>query len=251
MKGLPFSHRHMLFGCGAIFLFGALFLVCHRVFATRTISCSFDSSIAPQAQRDVLDSLQRLKSKSSITPSAIIQELNREFKWIDSVAVRRSPCNVAAVSVAVRHPFCVLNADHILTDAGIVVQKNIYADAALARLHTVYVPDEKLDSVLVADVLRRYLQRMPGRVFEQYEVHCLHDLAVMLRDRSCNRFAVMCNPHESLDNQMLDRCAHIKQQLSERGSLQGKKQWVADVRFSKQIVVSGHMGGVSHGSHTC
>ncbi len=251
MKGLPFSHRHMLLGCGALVLFGALFLVCHRVFATRSVSCTFDSSIAPQAQRDVLDSLQRLKSESRITPSTIIQELNQQYKWIDSVAVRRAPCNVAAVSVAVHRPFCVLNANHVLTDVGVVVQKSIYADAALARLHTVYVPDERLDSVLVADVLRRYLKRMPGKVFEQYEIHCLHDLAVMLRDRSCDRFAVMSNPNEVIDNQVLDRCAHIKQQLSERGSLQGKKQWIADVRFSKQIVVSGHIGGVSYGSHAC
>ena len=251
MKGLRISKHHLLLVAGAVVLLGTLLFMCHRLFATRTVSCSFDSSVSCQAQTDVVNFLMDLNHKSTINPSQIIQELNQQFKWIDSVAVLRAPGNQAAVSVEVQRPFCILNAHHVMTDAGMVVQKQVYAPVALARLQTVYVPGEKLDSTLVSDVLRRYLAHMPDRVYEQYEVHCLHDLAVLLRDKTGDRFAVMCNPHDDVNHSLLDQCARIKHELRNRGSLRGKKQWVADVRFANQIIVSGHTGGVGHGTSTC
>ncbi len=220
---------------------GVVFHKAYRsVFAVRYVTYSFDDTIAPETQQDIIAQVALFQNNGRYNPKTVIETITKQFACVKSVSVHCLACNAAEVTVTAHEPLIRINNDYVLTNAKTVVPYVSYAPYVLTSLSllsmTDPVPYECSDAMMGA--VKRCIK---DRIFERYTLCWVNEHELRFGDLNDQSFSLICDSVSLPDCTKLVSYEKLKNSVKARGSSQ--KRWVADMRFDNQIIMSGDKGG--------
>lgn len=207
-----------------------------QLFAIHDIAIDIDplvsDTIQLNIQRTIHDSLKTQSMKS------IVRALCEQYSCIKNITCSYAIAHTASLTIVARVPVYAANSTHIITEDGHWVMRSLYQPWAIRQLITVMVPPHFMHDVVMQEKINSALYKcVTSAVFTQY-VLCIHDeMNFCLHDKENSTFSVVFNNTKIPDTTCLHQCQIIKEELKIKGELI-KKQWIADVRFENQIILS-------------
>lgn len=233
----PVSIFRISFYCACICVFVFVMSTVYRLFGTiNYVTYSFDSCLSYELQRDITERVALCKYNDTYNPEAIIHSIKSYFLCAESVFIDRLPCHIAKITVTAHSPLVRINNKYVLTNAKTVVLDYAYDPYILSSLPLIFAhlphSDISFDTMLCA-----VKGCIKDRIFERYTLYWFGEHELYLRDIHDPSFSLLCDAVSMPSNTKLAWCEQVKQNVMNRKL--GSKQWVADVRFTDQIIVSG------------
>ncbi|MDP3889440.1 MAG: hypothetical protein Q8Q25_02785 [bacterium] len=174
----------------------------------------------------------------SISIDAIGQHIKELFACVRKVEVFGLPNAVAQVSIMAHKPQYLVNGEDIVTHDGLLVSK----DCFLTQVDSLYHLDITLtnkNQTSLSERCKHCVNCLTPQLLDDYRFVWEDDTHAWLYDKMQPNFALLFDAHTVPDVNTVYHCNTIKQELTERGVFErkSKKVWVADLRFTKQIIV--------------
>jgi hypothetical protein len=164
--------------------------------------------------------------------------LQHEFPLITLITTELESAGALHVSIGSAKPLCLINESQVLVENDLIVERTAYEQYALVGLPTFCALPEHLAS-WQAGQIKALLSHLSLSLFDHYD--CWLDIypEMMLACKDEQKFTIITRA-ETLDaGRVIHNGERLQEMLAERGSFASSKgkQWVADMRFSKLIVV--------------
>lgn len=243
MKRKKFSLLRAIFcfgGCG-LFLYQT-----HRYcFDIKQYSFLFDSSFSEQTCADIKNYIEQNRSFKNTSLSSFNTRIKQEFPHIDSIITEQCAPGIAHVSVRSIRPQVRLNDSRILSCAGQPFLQELFAPRLVAALPKVLCAG-LTDNNDVPVGLQRVGHCLVRSTLDRYDLVWRSDQVALFHDKKDPWFTIICSADSMPTNRLLLQCEQLKNQLIESKKI-AKNRWVADVRFSNQIVIYSENRGAEYG----
>lgn len=199
---------------------------------------TFDAYSSQQFQHDVCDFAQHLNACITCDPAHHCDALKKQFPLINSLEAELTSNGSCFISVKMAQPVCLVNGDIIIAAPGIKGSPQSYEPTVLTQLPHLTCAVETLQSWSAAQICSLALTLSP-------EVICGYDIVLneypelnlINKERPQLHLQARADLFNASD--ILLRANAVDALLTDRGAFAAKKrrQWVADMRFVKQIVL--------------
>jgi hypothetical protein len=224
-----------------VFGFFALFeQMRSRVCDIRYISYSFDPHLSAQVRSAIEKQVSLLECEGTYQVSALMRELSRIFPEIEQIDIRSFPHNLAELSISAPRPVASINHSHVLTDKQLIIPSSYYAQYVLERLPHIRA-SELLSESVSNEVMAAIEASIKEHIFERFSVTIESEQLWRLQDNADPLLTICCNASCLPIGGMKHLHSQIKALVKQKGATQ--TAWMADVRFSHQIVLSRYKGG--------
>lgn len=210
-----------------------------------------DPLLSAQTQKNIDQFTKEKNSQKIPTYKDFVQILVQQFPYIKSIEIEKNASGLLSYTYESAAPIIAINQDMVLTDGGILVLKNNFAEHTIASLHTITVP-----SGFISPALLNGIASFTDDFLNTYDICWKSDQEIILKDKLHAGFTVLCDADSILDVSVLQKCTTIKHELIDKGSLaspalahndavtkkKAPKSWIADIRFKNQIIVSSELG---------
>ncbi len=223
--------------------FGSAVLI-NKVYSSicsvRYLVYSFDHTISPEAQRDIMAQVALFESNGLYNPKAIIDVITRNFDCVEMVGISCIPYNTAQINITAYEPLVRVNDRYVVTDHKTIIPDSSYASYVLTSLpslsFTTPVPRNCSETMMHA--IRMSIK---NQIFERYTLCWVSEHELYLQDMSDPTISLLCDSVSFPSYTKLVSYERLKNSIKTKGS--AHKRWVADMRFDDQIVVSGDKRG--------
>lgn len=214
---------------------------------TGEISVQTDSLLAEHSAQAVKDFIQA--NTISFENPSFFQLLSSHFPFIASYELEKNPSGIYACSIETAQPVLSINDTFALLENGRIAHITDFSSIITQSLRNIIMPEHERE---ITSSFRACMQQLAPELFQEYTVVWLNDQEALLYDRTQPHFAIRFNAAAIPNTHIMRQCLAIKNDLEQRGafSCTGKKkpqQWITDIRFKDQIVVSWHVGGERYG----
>jgi len=206
------------------------------------ISLEVDERISNTTKKNLERLIYTAYSQSNPDARSISQMITQQFPCIKLVTIAYEPPNLVSIDCKACKPYCLLNYDFVLTAEAIPIHKNAFKKYELEHLHRIMLNAQLFDNQAVLNACKECIAHLPSAAFEQYELVWNDPVQIWLHNKKEN-FSVIFDQDNPPTNALLTECDTIKNKLQQKGVLQQKSnRWIADVRFSNQIIVNKGVG---------
>jgi hypothetical protein len=168
------------------------------------------------------------------------------FPFIKSFTMQCIP-GAMCCSFKTRKPFCLVNNNLVLTTDGVLVGKEVFESQVLEGLKTAYVSEIAIQKEYELGAFQACMSQLPASVLNGYDLVWHDAITASLRDKEQKNFSIFFNAETLPTLPVLADCNVIKKNLIENNLMQQKKSWIADIRFTNQIIVFEDKGGRRYG----
>lgn len=247
MKGY-IVNKQRIFLCMGMML---AILGCWNIFNHATIishiALEIDPSISDYTKQTIEQTVYTMYAQSNPNAQSVCTLIKRQFPCIKSVAVAYTAPNLVTIDCKACKPYCLLNYDFVLTAEAIPVHKNAFKKYELEHLHRIMLNAQLFNNSDILNACKECIAHLPNAVFAQYELVWNDSVQIWLHDKKDN-FSVIFSKSDPPTISLLSQCEQIKHELQQKGVLQLKNnRWIADVRFSNQIIVNKGARGIGYG----
>lgn len=172
--------------------------------------------------------------------SVVMQELLRIFPDIEQVEIRSLPYNLAEIAITVPNPVVKVNNSHILTNKQSIISSGYYAHYVLDRLPCIQA-SELISESVSKEVMVAIQKSIQEHIFDRFTVSIDSEQKWRLQDKDDPLMTICCNASCLSMGTVRDLYGQLKEIVKKKGTT--KTAWMADVRFSHQIVLSRYKGG--------
>ncbi len=206
------------------------------LFPINHFTYAIDSLITGSVQQDIVNYVEQLPEKYSLSFQKLAYKIQERFSFIEVVAIEHLAPDIAYIACNVQKPSSVINNSFVLTKQGCLYNKNIFLSLITEQLPHITLPSLKKD---ITESLLTVMNAIDPIVFSQFTLSWVNDTKIYLYDKEHKQFSIIFNKNQLPDKELLNHCTHIKQKLHEQDIFTTtKKNYVADIRFKDQIVVS-------------
>jgi hypothetical protein len=230
-----FAALMAVFGC-----FALLQRLSSRVCDVRYISYSFDPHLSAEVRSAIERQVSFLEYEGTYQVSSIMPELLRIFPEIEQIDIRSFPHNLAELTIHAPRPVASINNSHVLTDKQSIISSSYYAQYVLDRLPHIRA-SELISESVSGQVMAAIEASIKEHIFEQFAVTIESEQLWRLQDNADPLLTICCNASCLPIGGMKNLYSQIKALVRQKGTT--KTAWMADVRFSHQIVLSRYKGG--------
>jgi len=218
--------------------------LCQRLLQARSVSFAFDTVLSKVQQEKIKFTVCQTGFKNPASVATLIKE---KFPIIDQVIVQRHPNARWHIMVTSTPPLVRVNQQWILTELGAFVPCAHYHEPCLMGIPDIYMKTSARSTPLVSGTFKAWLIALNKTVFERYSLTWNHDYEIILTEKNNPSFSIVTTCLQPLSEQALALCENIKKDIAQHKTQSNAKIVKADIRFDKQIVVSGDNGGNKHG----
>lgn len=217
--------------------------------AVEGYSCHFCSVCSSSLQEKVRNYSALQTQLHSVSLAAVAHTLVQQFPCLKKVSCTKDSAKVVQIYCQSAQPFFCLNGTHVLADADRVLEKECFALESLSSLPTIEVVAVSQGAPVLSAQAKESMHRIPLELFDQYQMTWVDDTQVWLREKSSPSFSLVFHTCSLPDKKIIAECEKIKKEFESSGLIvpQGKKRWVADMRFANQIILSADTGGRFNG----
>ncbi|HRN78322.1 MAG TPA: hypothetical protein PLU71_03720 [Candidatus Dependentiae bacterium] len=217
------------------------------LYAQQQLACICDQRIAPIEQKKIINALHTLFKQNELSMHTLTLDIQERFPFIKSCTLSYMP-GVTCCSLKVRNPFCLINDVLVLTDDGVLVIKDVFKEPIIATLKTAIVDRVAIQKEHAIWGFQECIAALPATILNIYDVIWHDRLHAQLRDKKEKRFSILFDVDSLPDEELFRQCERIKDDLVAKDVFQqSRRSWVADVRFTKQIIVFEDKGGLWYG----
>lgn len=207
--------------------------------------------------RIVEHSINEYMSKKTVGSKSLFSYIRQRYPFINSCSFAYGADGMVRIGIDVYEPQFLVNNEAVLVRGGLLFEKHIFDSNSLFFLPQIQIPAHRFFEVAplveggavvyhsslcgaLADKGYRFLKSLPQDLFEQYTVERLSAVETILRDIKKGNFSVVINDDMVITQEFLDQITCLKRSVDDKEVSTGaqKRYWVADARFSNQIVLS-------------
>lgn len=179
----------------------------------------------------------------------LCEQVMGRFKWIQSIDITRMPYGKTCVAIVGHKPLYIINDDHVITNAGMLLQKDDFDAVLTSRLRSFSVLFD--GEMILSDACKQFVRHVAPSLFDFYECVWENDNTIRLKDKQNALFTILCRPDAIPDDGIIKYCNALKQEVMSRAitKSQRTKAWIADTRFQGQIVLSQEHKGGTYGTN--
>ncbi|HZW60956.1 MAG TPA: hypothetical protein VFF04_01910 [Candidatus Babeliales bacterium] len=219
------------------------------VFGVKRYSFSIDPLFSDVTRRAIIEYIEEsesFKNSSSFERFAFLQD---RFPAIKSLKTELIAPNVLHCEVSATPPVIKINDTLILTDSGLVVLPETFASYRLENLYGIQVNEAPLFTHKVSSTMLECIKKISPSLYSRFSISWISEFHVRFDDKLNPSFSILCAAQSIPNEQMLRYCEQLLQTNTRQGTNGCKvpKHWIADVRFSKQIILFTEKGGVGYG----
>jgi hypothetical protein len=198
---------------------------------------SYDDYLAPKTQKIISTTLQEAlnQGKGALATHA---EVRQNAPHIKKLTINRYKPGQVAVKLTTERPFLLIKklpSDHlILSEAGTYTPQSSYARSSVTGLAHIIVNDQQF-TPSDQQALFTWAQKLPDDFFDHYAIEWHKNTNIVLRDKQLSRLTVIATAETTFTPKVLKKLADMRAQVEQK---KGTKEWKADIRFNKQIVLS-------------
>ena len=242
-KGKRFVVLGALIGVALILrmTYTGLFSVDRYVFA-------FDGLLAPTTQTNIKDFIEKNAAFKRSSSAVIASELKKTFPCVEMVALELVAPRVLHIDIAATKPLVTINKNQVLVESNKVLDRGFFTVHRIDHLYDVQLAHIPALGEQCT-VLTQAVQKLLPSFFSQYTVMWNDEFELALRDKNMPDFSIICNADTIPDFKVLEHCQQLKNTIVQQGTAGHNvdQQWIADVRFDKQIILFSTKGGRTHG----
>jgi len=224
----------------ALILLVSVHVACAYLFGVKRILYRIDSRFSPQVQHEIVAFFDAQLHSGNSVNGQFFGQAQQHFPYIKTIVAQRVAPDVLHVEVTAQQPLLALNQTALITDGGYIVPKDFFVASCTKGLHTVSYPGLGQGVFQAHQGLASCASLLAYDICKRYSVTWHHDVEAWLCDKTQPQFAIVCSAATLPKSCLLTYCNHLKSELEVQGNFQAqrKKQWVVDIRFDKQMVMS-------------
>lgn len=212
----------------------------------QSVTLSYESGISAEGKNRILDYCRHLDRHVYVQIEDLSQRIVKTFPCIKSVFFERIPPHSLKIHLAAYQPVCTLPDSLLLLEDGHVSELAFYPQAVVKTMPAICLDVNSFSKHELASIVH-YVQQVPRELFNLYDVCFMRPNELICTFKEQKKFRLYARLQTVFDIAVLKQVAGVYEQLSQRGVFKKRdgKQWVADVRFARQVVVRSEIGGIA------
>lgn len=210
------------------------------IFSMRGCVIHVDAMLSQAHQQDIANYLASRADLYNSPLATLCDALRAEFPYIQTVAAHRCASGKLELDLTAVTPVFLINEQKVLAHNGTLYDHAIFEHAAIARLDRIAVAPGETDA---AAIYRTCSKQLSSAICSRYNIAWINSREIRLQDKENEHFSCICDSATLPNDHMLALLDQIKIDLGSNSAHTRAKNWVADMRFSKQIVVHSDQGG--------
>ncbi len=231
-----------------IFFVGILFwaVTCTVQKAYQSLSKEMQPAYAidPLFSNNVHQNIKQFVQHCDAKDASIVENVQQAFPFVHAISCEKKASGVTLYAVRSKKPFMRVNDQFVLTRDGNLFSEQLFADDVvdvLPTLRTVSNTTSRIAPEIIA-----CMKRIPSEILKTHTVTWIDAWHVLFDEKKDINFTILCTKNTVLNQEAMRYCERIQDDLAQKGLL-GIRQWVADMRFENQIILSSGTGGYRHG----
>ena len=231
MKGL-----RGLFFLSIVIAFGMVFfkVLSEQLFAFKKVNIVFDPFCAETLQHEVKNYLDTTMLKKCAP--ALCKDIKQHFPIAKDITYWQKNGNQYLLCINVYQPLYIINQNYIMLESGLITKKDYFVHESTNSLYHLSVAQENEG---VSESLTNWLAESSDELFDLFTIHLINPTEILLTDKHMKQFTIRCHYTCRFTDELLTRCLALKNEVA---VLEPTKKglgncWVADLRFSKQIIL--------------
>lgn len=212
--------------------------------APRNLVLAFAPSFSRQFQQELCTCLKQLDPAVVADTNNLTQTLCQKYCFIKSIAVERIPPHNMHLKFTSYQPICTLNNRYALLDNGASCPIEHCIKPTAGQMPEVSLKSgDPLNMQLKTAV--DSIKTWPANLFTQYNLEIKPPTDAWFTFKQQPRFVLHARLGDNLNASTPEQVMRIYESLNQRGVFKRRdgRQWVADVRFAKQVIVKSEQGG--------
>ncbi len=221
------------------------------LFVIRRVHCMIDARIHPSLVEAIEAMCIRWQGSGVSGIKTLVSALEERYPFLAHIDAQYNPNRELIVHVESADPFCVVNEHYLLTNTGMFTTRATFDEHFIRPLYqTIAVPWQMLVQGELDPELMQSIACFSDVVFKRYAITWQSASHVQLHDKKEDRIVIVCDAQHIADQAIVEQSERVVRDLKQRGNftLQHKKRFSIDVRFSDQIIVCADGGGQNHGA---
>ncbi len=223
-----------------LFLLCLIIISCKRllpsIFSINHFTYAIDSLITESVQQDIVNYVEQIPGKHSLSFQELAYKIQEQFSFIEKTTIEHLAPDIVYIACNAQKPSSIINNSFVLTKQGCLYNKDIFLSLLTEQLPHITLFSLEKD---ITESLIRVMNAIDPIVFSQFTLSWVNDTKIYLYDKKQKQLSIIFNKNQLPDKELLNYYAHIKQKLGEQGVFaHTKKNYVADIRFKDQIVMS-------------
>lgn len=224
--GMAISMALIISICVAYWFFGASFLM------VSSLSFKFDSFCSEALKKEIIQYAENLFLNKPFG-QASLNALQNKFSTIAKIDAAYAHPNAMNCTMYNYRPLLFIN-DSVLLANGVVVDQTLCSDEVLAFLAQVKVSNQH---DLYIPFFLPFVTAFPSSFFDYFTVAWIDHTIIELHDKNNQAFTMIGHYQLNYDGTLYKHYQQVKQQLLAQ-KISDKKQWLIDMRFKNQIIVT-------------
>ncbi|PKN03664.1 hypothetical protein CVU75_01030 [Candidatus Dependentiae bacterium HGW-Dependentiae-1] len=211
--------------------------------------CHFSSGCSESIQEKIKFYVASAPQFVVMPLASVVQTIRQEFPCLKKISCAKDATKIVHLTCESARPLFFINDAYVLADTDCVLTKDCFSPADLALLPAIAVATTQNGVPVLSVQAKRSLRDLDPVLFDRYLVTWVDDTQVWLREKELATFSLVFQANLLPDRKIMDECGKIKKEFESSGLIvpQGKKRWVADMRFANQIILSANTGGSYYG----
>lgn len=242
--------KFFLFSCFVII--GACGIGMHRVclsfFAINSYVVDVDPSLSIVMHEKISDYIKNTDAFKTGSLSELNNEVKKKFSCVDKVTAELYAPGTVHIEIKAVKPLFNINDKLVLTRTGDSLSKDFFAQTLVARLMVINDLCVSQGSDTISLGLCQSGHQLLNPLFQRYTITWQTDQVALLCDKKEPWFTIVCSADSIPHEEVLIHCEQLKQKIATQNVKNiSNARWIADVRFSNQIVVYNEKKGATYG----
>ncbi|CAN5166809.1 hypothetical protein BH09DEP1_BH09DEP1_6070 [soil metagenome] len=165
---------------------------------------------------------------------------------IKNIAVQRCANHQLKIDVDMHNPYMQIADTAVLLENGGVVSAQHFAVSALEKIPQIKIASGA-NPFEISKEFVAWLQSLNDQTLKDFSISWQDDYQIYLQHKQMPTQTILAGVNSLLNGEVIQVCQQIVDQKINLEQGTARVSWCADIRFDKQIIVSSHKGGASHG----
>lgn len=192
---------------------------------------STDSLFAPFVQTDLSEYVASL---GACKVADLIVLVKKQFPVVDTLNLRYCSDGGIHLAVKAQKPFMLVDEKMVATIQGTFHPRIFFDESVLAPLPTIFV-EGGVEQCTDSAAFTTFIRECAAPLCNRYTITWKDKHTVVLVDSNNKECSIFCRADMPIADALLANIQQLFDQI--KGTIPGKKQWIADARFEHQIIL--------------
>lgn len=206
------------------------------LFCTHSYTLHLDALLAGEVKKEISRVVSHHFNKR--VDKDLLKNILQPFPYLTRINTHQVRPELVHLQIVAQKPWLRINDDFVMTAQGTLVQAACYNNSAVSSLFSMGVAPEVLQNPTEMAVLHHTIASLNPDILQDFSVYWVNRFDIHLGDKKDSWFSLCCEHNSMPTRATLEKCMHIKRHIQSSSQQNLKNAWVADMRFTEQIIIA-------------